>query len=179
MQRKIDLIKKRESEAIARLSQRAAEKEQRELDRIANARAWRRRDFMAACLAESETELSPAERAEADEKMELCLSSNEAVDLVREGRLDAAERAAKDLLERFPDAHDGHDRLGMVHEARGEKRQAAECYRKAIAVIRQHPDDFGSSLKKTFEELVKQLDPPAKRARSGSARKGQSKPPAA
>jgi hypothetical protein len=105
----------------------------------------------------------------------------------------AAEGAAMSLLERFPDAHDGYDRLGMVYAAQADrndrlaevdkaqknKREAAECYRKAIEVIRRHPDDFGSSLKKTFEELVKQLDPPAKRARSGSARKGQSKPPAA
>src|SRR5258705_13968105 len=27
----------------------------------------------------------------------------------------------------------------MVHEARGENRQAAECYRKVIAFIREHP----------------------------------------
>jgi hypothetical protein len=36
----------------------------------------------------------------------------------------------------------GWDRLGMVHEARGDTRQAADCYRKVIDFIRQHPDDY-------------------------------------
>jgi hypothetical protein len=55
-------------------------------------------------------------------------------------KLGGAEAAARDLLCRFPDVHDGWDRLGMVHEARGDSRQAADCYRKAIAFIRdRHP----------------------------------------
>jgi len=86
------------------------------------------------------------------------LSSNEAADLVRDGKLEAAELAAKRLLERFPYAHDGYDRLGMVHEARGNKQQAAECYRKVIDVIRQHPDDYEAGFEETFAELVKRLD---------------------
>jgi len=57
---------------------------------------------------------------------ELTDASNAVVDLVNAGNLDAAERAAHDLLARFPDVHDGYDRLGMVCEARGEYRQAAE-----------------------------------------------------
>jgi hypothetical protein len=36
---------------------------------------------------------------------------------------DAALERAR-LLERFPYAHDGWDRLGMVYEARGENREA-------------------------------------------------------
>jgi hypothetical protein len=28
--------------------------------------------------------------------------------------------------------HDGWDRLGMVHEARGDSQQAADCYRKVM-----------------------------------------------
>ena len=35
--------------------------------------------------------------------------------------LDEAEAAARDLLRRFPDVHDGWNRLGMVHEARGAR----------------------------------------------------------
>src|ERR1700680_4902688 len=50
--------------------------------------------------------------------------------------------AARDLLVRSPDVHDGGDRLGMVHEARGDSRQAADCYRKVIDFIRQHSDDY-------------------------------------
>jgi hypothetical protein len=45
--------------------------------------------------------------------------SNAVVDLVNAGKLVEAEAAARDLLVRFPNVHDGWDRLGMVHEARG------------------------------------------------------------
>jgi tetratricopeptide (TPR) repeat protein len=124
--------------------------------------------------------LSCAERAEVDEKMKLCLASNEVADLVGEGKLEAAEQGARKLLERFPDASDGYDRLGTVHEARGNEQQAAECYRKVIEVIRRHPEDYESGFEKAFAELVKRLDPPAKRARSvrPAAHKRRSKPPA-
>ncbi len=70
--------------------------------------------------------LSGAEDADDDE---LTIASNAAAGLVRAGKLDEAEQAARDLLVLFPDVHDGYDRLGMVYEARGENRQAAECYR--------------------------------------------------
>jgi predicted TPR repeat methyltransferase len=59
---------------------------------------------------------------------------------VRAARLDEAEAAARDLLVRFPNVHDGWDRLGIVHEARGDNRLAADGYRKVIDFIRQRPD---------------------------------------
>jgi hypothetical protein len=65
-----------------------------------------------------------------------------------------------DLLRRFPDVHDGWDRLGMVHQARGDGRQAADCYRKVIAFIRDHPDDYEHSFEEVFVKLVDRLDPP-------------------
>lgn len=92
---------------------------------------------------------------------ELTTASNAAADLVRAGKLDEAEQAARDLLVRFPDVHDGYDRLGMVHEARGENRQAAECYRKVIAFIREHPGDYDPEFANVFLTLVDRLDPPA------------------
>ncbi len=52
--------------------------------------------------------------------LELTLASNVVVDMVKAGQLDDAEQAAHELLERFPDAHDGYDRLGMVYEAPAE-----------------------------------------------------------
>jgi tetratricopeptide (TPR) repeat protein len=94
---------------------------------------------------------------EADELTE---ASNAVVDLVHAGKLDEAEKAAHDLLTRFPDVHDGYDRLGMVCEARGDHRQAAEYYRKAIAVIRDHPDDYDPDFEAVFHKLVERLDPP-------------------
>jgi hypothetical protein len=53
-----------------------------------------------------------------------------------------AEQAARDLLVRFPEVHDGYDRLGMVYEARGENKQAADYYRKVIDFVRAHPDQY-------------------------------------
>src|SRR6266849_6038283 len=70
-----------------------------------------------------------------------------------------AEQAARDLLVRFPDVHDGYDRLGMVYEARGDNRQAADCYRKVIAFIREHPDDYEPGFEDVFVKLVNRLDP--------------------
>ena len=93
-----------------------------------------------------------------EEEDELTAASNAAVDLVNAGKLDEAEKAARDLLERFPEVHDGWDRLGMVHEARGEKKQAADCYRKAIEIIRQHPG-YDPAFAEVFVELVSELDP--------------------
>ena len=90
----------------------------------------------------------------------LDIASNAVVDLVRAAKLDEAEAAARDLLRRFPDVHDGWDRLGMVHEARGDSRQAADCYRKVIAFIRDHPDDYEPGFEEVFVKLVDRLDPP-------------------
>ena len=95
---------------------------------------------------------------DADED-ELTIASNAAADLVRAGKFDEAEQAARDLQARFPEVHDGYDRLGMVHEARGENRQAADCYRKVIALVREHPDDYGPGFEDAFVKLVNRLDP--------------------
>jgi hypothetical protein len=73
---------------------------------------------------------------------------------------DEAEAAGLDLLLRFPDVHDGWDRLGMVHEARGDSRQAADYYRKVIDFIRQHPDRYDAGIGEQFAKLVESLDPP-------------------
>jgi hypothetical protein len=50
----------------------------------------------------------------------------------------------------------------MVYEARGENRQAAgaECSRKVIAFIREHPDDYDTGFEDVFVKLVNRLDPP-------------------
>ena len=92
---------------------------------------------------------------------ELMDASNAVVELVRAGKLDEAEAAARDLLARFPDEPDGWDRLGMVHEARGENGQAAACYRKVLDVIRQRPDDYDAAFDEKFVNLIAKLDPPA------------------
>jgi tetratricopeptide (TPR) repeat protein len=94
-----------------------------------------------------------------DGEDELTRDSNAVVDLVQEGKLDQAEAAARELLERYPDVHDGYDRLGMVYEARGERRQAADCYRKVIEFVLTHPEQYDPEFNTTFERLVAKLDP--------------------
>src|SRR5208337_862401 len=89
---------------------------------------------------------------------ELTEASNAVVDMVQAGNLDAAEQAAHDLLARFPDVHDGYDRLGMVCEARGDHRQAADYYRKAINLIRSHPDAYDPEFEAVFQKLVDRLE---------------------
>lgn len=81
--------------------------------------------------------------------------------LVRSGRLDEAEQAARDLLVRFPEVHDGYDRLGMVYEARGEIQKAADSYRKVIEFIREQPENYDPGFEDAFVKLVDRLDPPA------------------
>ena len=83
------------------------------------------------------------------------------VDLVHAGRLDKAEQVARDLLVRYPEVPDGHMRLGMVYEARGQKREAADCYRKVVEFMRAHPDDFDPESPTSFLESIAKLDPPA------------------
>jgi tetratricopeptide (TPR) repeat protein len=101
--------------------------------------------------------LSGAEDADEDE---LTIASNAAAELVRAGKLDEAEQAARDLLVLFPEVHDGHHSLGMIYEARGDKQKAADCYRKVIAFIKEHPDDYEPGFEDVFVKLVDRLDPP-------------------
>ena len=96
---------------------------------------------------------------EHDELDELTEASNAVVDMVQAGNLDAAEQAAHELLARFPDVHDGYDRLGMVCEARGDHRQAADYYRRAINVIRNHPDNYDPAFEAVFQRLIDRLEP--------------------
>ncbi len=90
---------------------------------------------------------------------ELTRDSNAVIDLVHEGKLDEAEQAAQALLEHYPEVHDGYDRLGMVYEARGDKKAAADCYRKVIEFVRAHPDQYEPTFTVTFEQMVDELDP--------------------
>lgn len=101
--------------------------------------------------------------AQYEDDVALTEASNAAVDLVHAGKLDEAEQAARDLLVRFPDVHDGYDRLGMVYQARGDNKQAAHYYREALEFIRQHPtqyEDNDRELQAVFARLIAKLDPP-------------------
>jgi tetratricopeptide (TPR) repeat protein len=132
-------LPKHEAEERHRAEQRA-EREERA--------AARRREARARMLAGVEDDID-----------ELTAASNAAVELIHAGKLDEAERAAHDLLERFPDVHDGWDRLGMVYEAKGDNQKAADCYRKVIDFLRAYPDDYRDASEEVFVKLVDKLDP--------------------
>jgi tetratricopeptide (TPR) repeat protein len=88
-------------------------------------------------------------------------ASNAVVDLVHAGKLDEAEQAARDLLEHYPDVHDGYDRLGMVYEARGDKKQAAAYYRKIVEFVSaRQPRGYDPQIGESFRRLADELDPP-------------------
>jgi tetratricopeptide (TPR) repeat protein len=96
-----------------------------------------------------------------DSDIDLANSSNAVRKLIDAGRIDEAETAARDLLVRFPEVHDGYDRLGMVYEARGQNKLAADCYRQVIDFVRAHPDQYAPEFETTFHRLIAKLDPPA------------------
>jgi tetratricopeptide (TPR) repeat protein len=114
----------------------------------------------AAEAAAARKQEEQAAFAALQEEHDLAETSNAVIALVRAGQLDEAERAARELLVRFPEVHDGYDRLGMVYEARGQNKQAADCYRQVIEFVRAHPEQYDPQFATTFHKLVAKLDPP-------------------
>lgn len=129
--------------------------------------------YKRCCLAQSEAAdrqaLGPTASAPTHNHLgfcddcynELAAASNAVLDLVDAGRLDQAEQAAHELLERFPDVHDGFARLGLVHEVRGDNRQAVDYYRKVIAFAREHPDLYDPDFELGYQVLIDRLEPAA------------------
>ena len=100
--------------------------------------------------------------AQYDDDDELADASNVVLGFIHADKLDEAEQAARKFLMRFPDVYDGYDLLGMVYEARGDNKNAADYYRKAIDFIREHPDQYDNpELEAALHRLVAKLDPPA------------------
>ena len=96
-----------------------------------------------------------------DEYDDIDDASNAVVDLVNAGKLDDAEAAARALQARYPEVHDGWDRLGMVEEARGNGRAAADCYRRVLDFLREQPDYTDDpGLETLYTGLIAQLEPP-------------------
>lgn len=85
--------------------------------------------------------------------------SNDSLDLIHAGRLDEAEPMCQQLLAEFPDEFDGHMRLGALHRARGDARQAAEHLRIAAAMARA--SDYDLELATGLDAEANELDPPA------------------
>jgi tetratricopeptide (TPR) repeat protein len=119
--------------------------------------------YKRCCLARDEARASDTRRARTtavwDEAEDLDTASNTVVDLIHAGRLDEAEAAARDLLVRYPEVVDGLERLGMVFEARGDRRRAADYYRQAVAFILEHPEGFDGEIPTSLVEQANDLDP--------------------
>ena len=88
----------------------------------------------AAALAREADRSAPAVAIRGDDDG-LDDVSNGVIDLIHAGRFDEAEHAAQDLLARYPEVHDGLERLAMVAAARGDRARAAEYYRKAADFV--------------------------------------------
>jgi tetratricopeptide (TPR) repeat protein len=145
------LDKDRAAELAPAVAQRVALQAQQD-DHVALRKSYQEE------LLESQAALQEAQALDA--------ASNAVVDLVHAGRLDEAEQAARELLAHYPEVHDGHDRLGMVHEARGQFRQAADCYRKVIEFTRADPENYGAGFVNTFLELIDKLEDSAAQAQA-------------
>jgi tetratricopeptide (TPR) repeat protein len=120
--------------------------------------------YKRCCLPKDEALVSERLRAQAVdhhlwEDDDLDATSNAVVDLIHAGRLDDAEAAARDLLLRYPDVVDGLERLGMVYEARGNRKRAADYYRQAVAFILENPDGFDGEIPTSLIEQANELDP--------------------
>jgi len=70
-------------------------------------------------------------------------------------------QTAELAFERWPDAHDGYDCLGMVCQARGNNRQAAEYYRMVVTVARTEPCLYDPGFQDYYRDLIDRLDPTA------------------
>ncbi len=78
--------------------------------------------------------------------------SNSVVDLIKENKLQKAEAVSRRLLAEYPDQVDGFDRLAMVYEARGNRKEAAEYYRKAADFARSTPGFDKNSIDRFLSE---------------------------
>jgi len=85
-------------------------------------------------------------------------ASNGVIDLIAAGRLDEAERAAHALVSRYPEVHDGLERLAMVYAARGDRPRAAEYYRKAADFVHERPEQYDEAMEIYFREKVTELE---------------------
>ncbi len=115
----------------------------------------------AAKAAQYRDELQKQVPGAYDETEELNYKSNSVVDLIADGKLDEAEQVARALLVDYPEVFDGHDRLGMVHEARGEDREAIDCYGQVVAFIRADPEQFEPGYEEEWLDLIAKLEAPA------------------
>lgn len=89
----------------------------------------------------------------------LTRDSNAVLDLIKAGQLEKAEAAARALLEQYPQVHDGYTRLGKVFEARGDRAQAANWYRRSVQFMHENADRHDPEFIAGIEQRVHNLEP--------------------
>jgi len=87
--------------------------------------------------------------------------SNRVVDLIDDGRLEEAEAACQELKEQYPEVIDWIQRTAMLHEARGETRQAIEYNERALQYMDAHPEDFEELSREPLRKAIERLSGPA------------------
>jgi hypothetical protein len=92
---------------------------------------------------------------------ELDDAANAVFALIDANKFDAAEQAAHDVLTRFPSVHDGYECLGRLYQAKGDHRQAANCYRRVIEFARNEPHLYDPEFVDHFQVLIDRLEPQA------------------
>jgi tetratricopeptide (TPR) repeat protein len=105
-------------------------REQAESDRLAAEREWLEagREFLEE--GDEEELLREAETfTQVDRLAEGVLA------LLKLGQFDEAEATARQLLEEFPEEPLGIERLGDVYETRGDRQEAADQYRRGVAMM--------------------------------------------
>ena len=91
---------------------------------------------------------------------QLDAAANAVLALIDARKFVAAEQAAHEVLTRFPAVHDGYECLGRLHQAKGDHRQAADCYRKVIAFARNEPHLYDPHFIDHFQDLIDRLESP-------------------
>jgi tetratricopeptide (TPR) repeat protein len=92
-----------------------------------------------------------------DEDDPLIVLSNGAIDLIRAGKLEQAEMAARRLLAEFPNEPDGHERLGQIAEKRQRPADAVEHYRRAADLIAGR-SDYDPEIEQDLRARARRLD---------------------
>jgi hypothetical protein len=113
-----------------------------------------------AAAREADSLLPPVEIVSDDDGL-LDQASNVVVDLIDAGRLDDAEQAAQDLLVRYPEVHDGLERIAMVAAARDDRPRAAEYYRKAADFVHAHADWYDPEMEIYLRAKASEFEAPS------------------
>ena len=106
--------------------------------------------YKRCCLAQDEEARRQAARIVGTDLDDL---SNSVLDLIEAGDLDAAENACRQLEKLYPNQVDGLTRMALVHKARGENPQAADCLRRAATFMQDRLEEFDPKfVQETFDD---------------------------